>query len=111
MADVILFQPKTSKGSAKELLSRAPVGLLFVAAPLVKNNYKVKIIDQETDIYWLDELNKELNDSTICVGVSSRTGRQISEGLKFSKIVKDRYNIPIVWGGAYTQACCQNKQS
>jgi len=102
MADVILFRPKMSKGEAKPLIgSRPPLGLLFIAARLVENNYKVKIIDEETNFYWFEDLNKELNDSTICVGISSMTGGQILKGLKFAKIVKDRFDIPVVWGGLH----------
>src|SRR3989338_8814676 len=102
MADVILFRPRMSKGEDKVLFfSRAPLGLLFIASPLIENGYSVKIIDGENNFHWEDELNKELTSSTICVGVSSMTGRQISSGLKFSKIVKDRFNIPVVWGGLH----------
>jgi radical SAM superfamily enzyme YgiQ (UPF0313 family) len=102
MADVILFRPKMSKGMGEPLLgSSPPLGLLFIAAPLIQNNYKVKIIDEETNFYWLEDLNEELDDSTICVGISSMTGRQISKGLKFAEIVKDRFDIPVVWGGLH----------
>ena len=101
MADVILFRPKMSKGETITLDYRPPLGLLSIAAPLTKNNYKVKIVDAETNLYWLEDLDKELDESTVCVGVSSMTGRQISRGLKFSKIVKDRFNIPVIWGGLH----------
>lgn len=102
MADVILFRPKISKGESLRLSSRPPLGLLSIAAPLVKNNYKVKIIDEESDHFWLEELDKELTASTICAGVSSMTGRQILGGLRFAKIIKDRFNIPVVWGGLHS---------
>ena len=101
MADVILFRPKVFEGEVRALRPRPPLGLLFTAAPLVENNYKVKIIDEEANIHWLEELNKELNNSTICVGVSSMTGRQILGGLKFAEIIKDRFDIPVVWGGLH----------
>lgn len=101
MADVILFRPKLLRMAAVTLFPRPPLGLLAIAAPLIKNNYTVKIIDEETNIDWPNELNKELNSSTICVGVSSMTGRQILQGLNFSKIVKDRFNIPVIWGGMH----------
>ena len=101
MADVILFQPKMTKATPRALTPQLPLGLLFVAAPLIENNYTVKIIDEETNRHWFEELNKELNDSTICVGISAMTGRQILGGLKFVKIVKDRFDIPVVWGGLH----------
>jgi len=101
VADVILFRPKILKGTERVLVPQLPLGLLFIAAPLVKNNYKVKIIDAETDLHWLDDLDKELTPSTICVGVTSMTGAQIRGGLEFSKIIKDRFDVPVVWGGLH----------
>ncbi|MFC1621056.1 B12-binding domain-containing radical SAM protein [Candidatus Omnitrophota bacterium] len=101
MADVILFRPKVSTTEARAIRPRPPLGLLFVAAPLVKNGYKVSIIDAETDFNWLQDLDRELSDSTICVGVSSMTGTQILGGLKFAKAVKDKVSVPIVWGGLH----------
>ena len=101
MAEVILFRPKISKGEARSLSPRPPLGLLFIAAVLLKNNYKVKIIDEETNLHWLSDLNKELDDSTICAGVSSMTGNQILGGLRFVKVVKSRLDIPVVWGGLH----------
>lgn len=77
------------------------MGLLFICQILLKNNYKVKIIDEETNLHWLDDLDRELNDSTVCVGISSMTGNQILGGLRFAKIIKGRSGIPIVWGGLH----------
>lgn len=101
MAEVILFRPRILSEKDRGMHLRPPWGLLYLAAPLVKNNYRVKIIDEEIDLNWQEELSKELDESTICVGVSSLTGRQILGGLRFSKIIKDRSNIPVVWGGAH----------
>ena len=102
MADVILFRPNISKMTDKALSPRPPWGLLFIAAPLIENNYSVKIIDEEINPYWADELDRELNDSTICVGVTSMTGWQILGGLQFSRAVKKkRPGIPVVWGGLH----------
>lgn len=101
MAEIILFRPRYSKvmGSFSEL--RPPLGLLFIAAPLAEHNYKIKIIDEEINPCWIEELNREIDDSTICVGISAITGRQISGGLEFSKIVKEKRRIPVIWGGVH----------
>jgi radical SAM superfamily enzyme YgiQ (UPF0313 family) len=38
----------------------------------------------------------------VCVGISSMTGRQIANGLRFAQLVrKVRPGLPIVWGGAH----------
>ena len=98
MADVILFRPKNSK-IVQPLGIRLPLGLLFVASPLVKNGYKIKIIDGETNPHWKKELSKELKVSLpICAGVSSMTGVPILEGLEFSQIIKSKSNVPVAAG-------------
>ena len=101
MADVILFRPKASKEKGRALDPRPPWGLLFAATPLVENNYKVKIIDEEVNPHWEEDLEDELNASTLCVGVSSMTGWQILGGLRFSRIVKEWLGVPVVWGGLH----------
>lgn len=101
MADVILFRPKISETTLTGLKPQLPMGLLCIAAPLVEAGYKVKIIDEQIRPFWSDELDKELNDSTICVGISSMTGSPILGGLEFAKVVKNRFDIPIVWGGLH----------
>lgn len=38
----------------------------------------------------------------VCVGISSMTGRQIANGLRFAQLVRDvRPGLPIIWGGAH----------
>lgn len=101
MADVILFRPKISKGEAKSLSPRPPLGLLFISASLIAHNYKIKIIDEETNFDWPNDLSREIDSSTICVGISSMTGNQILGGLEFAKVIKNRFGIPVVWGGLH----------
>ena len=97
MSNVILFFPKSEESDVRVL----PASVLAVAAPLVKANYQVKIIDQRTDKDWKKVLLNELKNKPLVFGVSALTGKQILNGLEASKIVKKNSNIPVVWGGVH----------
>lgn len=97
MSDVVLFFPK-SEGKDTILL---PASVLMVAAPLVKVDYKVKIIDQRVDRDWKEVLLKELKNKPIVFGVSVLTGKQILNGLEVSKLVKENSDTFVVWGGVH----------
>jgi radical SAM superfamily enzyme YgiQ (UPF0313 family) len=99
MSDVVLIFPKT--GIDLEHTLQPPIGVLRVAGSLVEENYDVKIIDQRADNSWKEILKKELKKNPICVGMSSMTGKQIFNGLMISKIIRENYDEPIVWGGIH----------
>lgn len=98
---IILFRPSVDKVTVRNAVPHLPLGLLFIATSLVKDNYKVKIIDAEVNSHWIEELDKQPKDSLICVGVSAMTGGQILGGLKFAKVVKHKFKVPVVWGGLH----------
>lgn len=77
------------------------MSLLSVAAPLVKNGFSVKIIDQRADDNWKDTLLRELKEKPLFLGVSSKTGKQIMNALEASKIAKENSSVPVVWGGVH----------
>jgi radical SAM superfamily enzyme YgiQ (UPF0313 family) len=99
--DVILVYPKTGIDFGATVAP--PHSLLAISAPLYKKGYKIKIIDQRTDIDWNIRLVDYLQRKPICVGISMMTGTQIYFGLEVAKIVRaltDR-KVPIVFGGAH----------
>ena len=104
MTDVIIIRP-ISHSWSEELYMRyvtIPHGPLHLAAPLVESGYNVKIIDEVVEDNAENELRKNLKKNPICVGISSMTGMQIKNGLKFAEIVRDENeNLPIIWGGAH----------
>jgi len=103
MSSVIIIRP-ISHSWDKETYMRyvtIPHGLLHLAAPLVAAGYDVKIIDEAVEENAEGLLKEELKKNPVCVGISSMTGAQISNGLRFSKIVKEESDIPVVWGGAH----------
>ncbi|MBF0385576.1 MAG: B12-binding domain-containing radical SAM protein [Candidatus Omnitrophica bacterium] len=97
MSDVILFRPK----AANKLSGRYPVGLIYIATPIIQKGITVKIIDQEASPDWKAELEQHLSSSTICVGVSVMTGVAIKFALEFSEAVKKIHNTPVIWGGIH----------
>ncbi len=99
--NVILIYPKTGMDFGSTVAP--PHSLLTIAAPLHKEGYRVKIIDQRVDKKWSKHLIDELKLSPVCVGISSMTGIHIHFALEIAKIVRLFTNgkVPIVWGGPH----------
>ena len=97
MADVVLFYPKLETTKPRLL----PMSMLTVAAPLVKNGFLVKIIDQRVDDDWKNTLLRELKEKPLFIGFSSKTGKQIMNALEASHLVKETSDVPTVWGGVH----------
>jgi radical SAM superfamily enzyme YgiQ (UPF0313 family) len=99
--DVILIYPKTGMDFGATI--SPPHSILTIAAPLHKDGYKVKIIDQRTDLEWRDHLTEYLARNPICVGISAMTGTQINFAIEAAKIIRAATNgkIPIIWGGPH----------
>lgn len=97
MSKVILFFPKSEEKDVILL----PASVLMVAAPLVEAGHEVKIIDQRVSRNWRKDLLKEVKKESIVFGVSALTGKQISNGLGASKLVKENSDSPVVWGGVH----------
>ncbi len=94
---VVLFHGRASSFEKKNNV--APLALLHISSFLVKDGYQVKIISDYLYDNYIDEALKQCEHS-ICLGITAMTGSQITEGLKVSSLVKERYpGLPIVWGG------------
>ncbi|NQU77212.1 B12-binding domain-containing radical SAM protein [Candidatus Falkowbacteria bacterium] len=96
MSDVVLFYPKVE--SKAGLL---PAGLLMIAGPLIEKGFKVKLIDQRFEDDWKIKLEKELEKGPLLVGFTVMTGKQILEALAVSRIVKEKSQAKVVWGGVH----------
>ena len=104
MTDVIIIRPISHSWDEEEYMRYVtiPHGPLHLAAPIVEKGYTVKIIDEVVEDNAGNELRKNLKRNPICVGISSMTGMQIKNGLKFAEIVRnENENLPIIWGGAH----------
>jgi anaerobic magnesium-protoporphyrin IX monomethyl ester cyclase len=100
MKNIVLFQPAIGYMDSMRTKPSLPLGLLQAAA-VTSQHYQVRIIDQRIHPNWIQSLRNIISKDTICVGVTSLTGNMIREGLKFSKHVKERYKLPVVWGGVH----------
>lgn len=100
-ADVVLFYPKTGMDLGATVAP--PHALLTVAAPLLKNGFRVLLIDQRVDPAWEEHLRQALVKKPICVGLSTMTGTQIFFALNAAKIIREVTNgqVPLIWGGAH----------
>lgn len=97
---ILLIQPRANKYD--NLTIRVPNGLLSIAAPLVRDNHDVAIIDQKIHLNWREKIDQYINNGVSCVGITCSTGNMIHHALEISKYVKDKApEIPVVWGGPH----------
>jgi len=101
MPRVVLVHPNPGpKDRDQQIL---PLGILYVAAPLIARGYDVSVIDQRKDANWPQALRELVGQpDTLCVGISTMTGPQIAHGLEMARVVRDAQpRLPIVWGGVH----------
>ena len=75
-----------------------PLSVLALVPELKKRGYSVLLIDERIDRQALPKLEASL-DRALCVGISSMTGYQIQGGIAAARRVRQRSDVPIVWGG------------
>jgi radical SAM superfamily enzyme YgiQ (UPF0313 family) len=96
---ILLFFPETHLQRSDDSWCLPPLSLLAIAAPLVQDNYEVKIFDSRVDGDCLSDILAEAHDA-VCLGISVLTGHQIKEALQVSQEVKRHLpSLPVVWGG------------
>ena len=98
---VVLIYPYEITGWQAQPWRDLPLGILSVAAPLVRLGYSVRVIDQRTSPSWNSILKAELEGDPICVGISSTTGPQLKYALEATRFVKQHSPVPVVWGGVH----------
>lgn len=93
---ILLFAPQpTHKGRRM-----APMSLLAISSYLDSEGYDIKIFHSYDKEEYLEALNHL--DKAICVGITAMTGYQITDGLEFAKLVRQKNKqVPIVWGGIH----------
>jgi len=99
--ELLLIQPNTSLTGA--FVRMLPLGLLYASSQIIKKGYSAKLIDLRINpSNWMKDLEKAITDKTLIVGISAMTGIAISEGIKVSRFIKERYpDINVVWGGPH----------
>ncbi|MFH2146184.1 MAG: radical SAM protein [Candidatus Omnitrophota bacterium] len=94
---VVLFQGRASSFGKK--IKIAPLALLHVSSFLVKDGFEARIVSDGLCDDYIGQTLAQCKDS-LCLGITAMTGSQITEGLKISSLVKNRYpKLPVVWGG------------
>lgn len=98
---MLLLYPKTGVDLGSTVAP--PHSLLSIAAPVVREGYKVKIIDQRVEPVTAEIIRSYLSSDLLCVGVSCMTGTQIFHALRLTGWVRGLTNgkVPIVWGGPH----------
>jgi radical SAM superfamily enzyme YgiQ (UPF0313 family) len=100
--DIVLFNPAPRSGIQVQRRIELPLSLLCPAAPLDRQGYRIKIIDEFANPNWRRELLETLAQKPICFGVTSMTGPQILHALEGCRLVKQRYpDVPVIWGGIH----------
>jgi len=99
--NVLLLYPKTGSDFGSTIAP--PHGLLAVAAPVLKAGYKVKLLDQRTQRITARDLEEQISNDLICVGITSMTGTQIRNALNLAKQIRALTNgrVPLIWGGCH----------
>ncbi len=74
-----------------------PFAVLSVAGYLEKSGFKVSVFDNKFENYKKIKIN-----STMAIGITAMTGRQIYFGLEIAKFIREKdSDIPIIWGGVH----------
>jgi anaerobic magnesium-protoporphyrin IX monomethyl ester cyclase len=96
---IVLFFPETHLQRSDDAWCLPPLSLLAIAAPLIQDNYEVKILDSRVDGNCLPAILAEAREA-VCLGISVLTGHQIKEALQVSQEVKRILPaLPVIWGG------------
>ena len=102
MANIVLLEPTPTAPPVKfTYKAYVPLAVLTVAAPLVTQGYTVSIIDQRIDADWEKHLLNAIDADTLCMGITSMTGRQLLYALRAAEVVKRHTSVPVVWGGIH----------
>ena len=90
--NILLVYPNISSGE------KLPIGLAYISAVLKKEGHKVSLYDTTWD-FNKEELHKCAKNVDI-VGVSVLSLER-NRAFDVSKILKENYDIPIIWGGVH----------
>jgi radical SAM superfamily enzyme YgiQ (UPF0313 family) len=97
---IILIQPKSGKYDA--FVKDLPLGVLCAGRSARDAGYDVEIIDQRVEPEWEKRLLSVLQkEQPLLVGLSVMTGKPIQYALEISRLVKNKSNTPVLWGGIH----------
>jgi len=91
---VVFFFPSFASSEAT-----APLGILAVATPLLRNGYSVKLVDSTITPNFKKRVLEEVKDA-LCLAISLVTGSMIRETAEIARAVKEwNPDFPVILGG------------
>jgi radical SAM superfamily enzyme YgiQ (UPF0313 family) len=91
---VVFFFPSFASSEAT-----APLGILAVATPLLRNGYSVTLVDSTITPHFKQRVLNEVKDA-LCLAISLVTGPMIRETVEIARAVKAwNPEFPIILGG------------
>lgn len=95
---IVLFHPQTDHERNYSFFW-IPYSVLSIGSELEQAGFDVTIIDANANIDY--EKHQLDFDNILFVGVSAMIGRQISNGIEYVNMIREKSNVPILWGGAF----------
>ncbi len=98
---VVLIQPEIGEWDWVRTRPHFPLGILQASARVAECE-PVVLLDQRVRKDWRKRLAELVDQSPLCVAITSMSGNQIGYALSASRLVK-RLNpdIPVLWGGLH----------
>jgi len=100
MADVILVKLESIDSEEDIRGFHPPFSILYLASALENEGFSLKVMHEEaTEVNIKALLDLIFREKPALIGFSVLTGPQIIPSLEASKKIKEKFNIPIIWGG------------
>jgi radical SAM superfamily enzyme YgiQ (UPF0313 family) len=79
-----------------------PLSIIYAASHSVKKGHAARLLDlRNVHGGWRDSVLEELGKGYGLIGLSVMTGLPIKQSVEISKFIKEKTDIPIIWGGAH----------
>lgn len=98
---IFLYSPPAAL-DAQDWVQPMPLNLLSICSLIDEREFDLSVVQQFPE-QALDEFRR-YQDEIICVGISTMTGRQITNGLALAERIRELKSIPFVWGGYHPTA-------
>ncbi len=95
---IILISPLV--GMYGLLYKTVPLPLLAICRNLSRDKYDIIIVDQKIEC-WQEKLKSALKKEPLLIGITCLTGYQLLLARRFSERLRQKTNVPIVFGGMH----------
>jgi radical SAM superfamily enzyme YgiQ (UPF0313 family) len=100
MSDIVLVKLESIGSETDDRGFHPPFGILYLADTLEKAGFNLKLVHEEGTENNIQRLIDIIStEKPSFVGFSVVTGPQIIPSLIASKKIKERFDIPVIWGG------------